>query len=178
MATLLLALVSNLVAVGMALQQICELPGNTDVTGDGGLQLTARPPSMPEAQRNSSQFLALEVPDGTPQLRQQGGVVEAGADDPEIAGQQGARAGGEARGRKGGRGGGGGVMLRRSETCDDLALMPMTCQTTGHRALDWTNMARLTACPGQHDVDLLRYRHINHQCQPGSLSKQFHKHQA
>ena len=102
--------------------------------------------------------------------------MAAGDDDPETAGQQGARAGGEARGRKRGRGGG--VMLRRSETSDDLALMPLTCPTTEHRALDWTNMARLTVRPGQQDVDLLRYRHRNHQCQPTPLPEQFHKHQA
>ena len=176
LATLLLALISNLVTVGMALQQLCELPGDADVASKDGLQLSARPLTMPEAQRDSSQSsLALEMPHGDPQLRRQGGVMAAGDNDPE---QQGARGGGEARGRNGGRDGGGGGTLRRSETCDDLALMPLDCtQAQGHRAIDWTSVARLTPRPDQN-VDLLRFRSRNQQCKPGLHQDQYTKRQS
>ena len=165
LATLLLALISNLVTVGMALQQLCEIPGDADIASEGEIQLSARPLTMPEVQRDSSQSsLALEMPSGDPQYRRQGGVMAAGDNDPEQPRERGGR---EARGRNSGRDGGGGGALSRSGTCDDLAMMQLDCtQAQGHRAIDWSSVARLTPRTDQ-DVDLLRYRVRNQQCKPG-----------
>ena len=91
-------------------------------------------------------------------------VMAAGVNDPE---QPSERGGGEDRRRNGGREAGGVGTLRRSGTCNDLAMMQLDCTPAqGHKGIDWRNVARLAPHADQ-DVDLLRYRARSNQCRPG-----------
>ena len=126
--------------------------------GTGGQARTARTSTTPVSQTNSrtpSEFLAQDEPEATPQHGQQGGVV-----DVAIAKQTPPppRAG-----------------LKRTTTWNDLSVLPAPSHAVGgiQRALNWTNMERISERSGQDGIEMVRFRHRGAQCQPSDYAERF-----